>query len=139
MIDFIIKALFLSSSGIPLFKIVNTNINTTDTNITDYKVGDYCDPIKFNATRIQSNDSSLFYLECNFFTIGFDPDFFNDLIKTNSSLVDKYSKIAVSFINKYQWIPQVFVLFMFFWLISFVLGIKVYFIFIIWIFKSLFY
>lgn len=114
-------ALYLASSGIPLFKIVDTRLNQTNETInSNYKIGDYCDPIAFNKTK--QNDSSLESLECNFYTVGFDVNFVNKLISSNSQFIEKYSRIALEFINKYQWIPQVFILFMFFWLVSFTLG-----------------
>jgi hypothetical protein len=70
------------------------------------------------------NDSSLNDLDCIFYKIGYDPEFFLKIFKDSSNF-KKYSYTVVDFVNKYQWIPQVFVLFMFFWLISFVLGIAV--------------
>ena len=107
-------------------KIVDSSINKTASNQTDlFKEGKPCDPNTFNETKM--NNPLLNDLDCVFYKIGYDPEFFLKVFKSsNSTIFKKYSNVVfevVEFINKYQWIPQVYVLFMFFWLLSFVLGI----------------
>ena len=45
-------------------------------------------------------------------------------VDLNSAELEKYYTKAIEFINKYQWIPQVFVLFMLFWLTAFNVGLN---------------
>jgi choline transporter-like protein 2/4/5 len=111
-------ALFLASSGVELFKIVDTNATSlgfVDNSKASFKVGDYCIPEIFN----QINQNTTF--ECLFFRFGYSTQL---PIGTSSETIQKYYTKAIEIINQYQWIPQAYVLFMFLWLSAFVMGLN---------------
>jgi solute carrier family 44 (choline transporter-like protein), member 2/4/5 len=115
-------ALYLASSDKPIFKIIDTNINNTlNTTNLNYKNGDICNPVLFNVTKLNAtklNDSSLENLFCTFYEIGLDENALNFLG------LPSVTTAVLKFINDYGFVPQVFVLFMFFWLISFSLALN---------------
>ena len=142
-------ALYIASSGIELFKIVNTSNYSSQSimtpsmhEITDFlstpenvlffenteeiqvKIGDYCKLESFKKLKDQYKESNQTWqaLECYYYNFGFSP---NLPIGYNVSETTKayYSK-AIEILNNYQWIPQLFIIFMFFWLIAFVNGLN---------------
>ncbi len=139
----------MASSGIQLFKIIDTNLTDAGVNLTRtlfqndftiyadeaaiggefflsnstggvFKVGDYCEPNVFYAIKNSTrNDTSLQFLECFFFKYGYDTKL---RINVGSDSVTKYYTKVMEFINEYQWLPQAYVLFMLFWLTAFMIG-----------------
>ena len=126
--------MYLASSGVRLFKVIDTNL-TNETNFTQYShidviaysepnkynVGDYCKPDEFYAMKNSSNssDSYLNTLECVFYIFGYD----NTISDQYEPLSVYYTK-AIEFLNRHQWIPQAYVLFMLFWLTAFMMGLN---------------
>lgn len=86
----------------------------------DFAVGAYCIPEDFNTLQ-QDNRPEYDDFECIYFRFGFDPKL-PASIKTQS--IAKYYSEAIEFLNEYQWIPQLFVIFMFFWLFAFIQGLN---------------
>lgn len=86
-----------------------------------YKVGDYCKPDEFNALKNSSasNDTYLDTLECVFYIFGFD----NSISDEFQQFTEYYTKL-IEFLNRHQWLPQVYVLFMLFWLTAFMIGLN---------------
>jgi len=103
---------FLSSSSIPLYKIVerNTTVNITDVKIV---VGDLCDPVEFYKKYVDSD------FDCFFYKNGFNSTY---PLEFGSVIATKYFNSAIEFINDYQAFPQIYVIFMLFWLIAFVMA-----------------
>jgi solute carrier family 44 (choline transporter-like protein), member 2/4/5 len=166
-------ALYLASSGIQLYKIVDTNPNETlpitittipitttisienitttvsDSTLTstlivlnrdliyyegnkalnlrstdrERAVGDYCIPDEFNEWKLKMivNNSKYYYWECYFFQHGFDT---TPPPGVDSTKIANYYVKIIEIINRYQWLPQLFVAFMFFWLTAFVVGLN---------------
>jgi solute carrier family 44 (choline transporter-like protein), member 2/4/5 len=150
-------ALYIASSGIELFKVVNisnysisestttttTTLNMLSQDTLDFhpfiqeealfskntdeltvKVGDYCELVSFNKLKDKYKASNQTWeaLECYYYTFGFSPDV---PIGYNVSETTKayYSK-AIEILNDYQWLPQIYIIFMFFWLMAFVNGLN---------------
>ena len=112
-------AIYLASSGKQLFKVTGTNY--TDETTTEpplvtpvpssINIGDYCIPDDFY--KLKETHPELKNMECYFYKFGYDTKLPVDL---DSELVAKYYSSMMEFINKYQWIPQAYVIFMFLWL-----------------------
>ena len=134
--------LYLASAGTSLFKIVDTSL-TNGTNITEknfrsyaafmsqnqfglrnnlpaFRPGDYCDRDQFYTLKSLNNNSELDTLECYFYRFGFDP---NIKFEVDGKVKEYYTK-SIEFINNYRWAPQLFVIFMLFWLSAFVIGLS---------------
>jgi choline transporter-like protein 2/4/5 len=111
-------AVFLASAGIPLYKIVQQNsTNYTDETTPNLNVGDLCDPDTFYLKYLGSN------YDCYFYTYGYNTTFPSQIGQNVPQATLAYSK-TVDFLNKYQWLPQVYVAFMFFWFSAFVVGLS---------------
>ncbi|CAF3458018.1 unnamed protein product [Rotaria socialis] len=104
-----IVAVYLSTSGKPIYRIA---YNETVANTTNILLGDICDPNKLN--NISSSNST-----CVFWQYGYDPQLDLDSILDGTGT---HFKSFISFVNQHQWIPQVFSAFMLFWLTAFVIG-----------------
>lgn len=138
-------ALYLASSGVKLYQIVDTNLTNNTANFTNnyydtyllyedeprvflnksenlFQVGDYCQPEFFYKMKnSRPNDTSIRSLECYFFRFGFDTKLG---LKIGSETVSEYYTRLIEFINEYQWLPQVYVIFMLFWLTAFMIGLN---------------
>lgn len=113
-------SVYLASSGIKLYKVVDNSNNSFATNLTkrmdlQLNVGDYCTPDLFYKIKNQSELVPNSY-ECFFYKFGFNTTLPIGIDSDN--LKDYYTK-AIEIINEYQWIPQAFVIFMLFWLVAF--------------------
>ena len=86
-------------------------------------MGDYCVPNVFQELKEenQQKNASWRSLECYYYNFGYSP---NIPIGVNSSEIRAYYTKAIEILNDYQWIPQVYIAFMFFWLIAFVNGLN---------------
>ncbi|CAF5042889.1 unnamed protein product, partial [Rotaria sp. Silwood1] len=60
-------------------------------------------------------------IECIFSEYGYDPQVDLDSVLNGTG---KHFKSFISFVNKNQWLPQVFSAFMFFWLTAFIIGLS---------------
>ena len=116
-------SLFLASAGVKLYRVVDTNM-TNQTNVyalnsdpINYHVNDYCNPDTFKTWKVNNSESTL---ECYFYRYGFDTKFPIDSIQS-AGLTDFYKNV-IEFVNNYEWIPQIFVIFMLFWMSAFVIG-----------------
>lgn len=135
-------SLFLASSGVQLFRIVDTSNETNKTFISTttvqtfqynlnkqegikqprFAVGDYCKPEEFYKFKL--TNTSLKYLECFYYEFGY-PTQLKDLdIDIDSETVQKYYTVVIEFLNKYQYIPQIYVAFMLFWFLAFITGLN---------------
>lgn len=93
-------AVYLASAAIPLYRVTNTtalSVNAT------FKPGDACNPSTFNN---QSQNAT-----CVFYKYGYNDPFSNSVTQG-----------IVDFLNNYQWLPQFYNLFMFFWIQAFIIG-----------------
>lgn len=125
-----VVAVHLSTAGKPIYRVA---FNETMENLTD-QAGQICDPNKWNNSDGTAGD-------CVFWEYGYDPDLDLDSIlngrtmfegERNVSLFVFFDKIGtgkhfdgfIRFVNQNQWLPQVFALFMFFWLTAFVIGLS---------------
>jgi len=115
---------FIAAAGIQLFQYVDLTATQNSTLPADAPVkftkGDYCIPEEFNQLK-KENPTIYDDFDCVFFRRGFDP---NLPANIKSQTLSKYYSKAIEIFNEYQWIPQVFVLFMFFWLFAFVQGLN---------------
>ncbi|CAF0740148.1 unnamed protein product [Rotaria sordida] len=104
-----IVAIYLATSGKPIYRITYNNITANTTNLL---LGEICDPNKWNNTN-ESNYT------CVFWQYGYDPQVDLDSILNGTG---NHFKSFISFVNQHQWIPQMFSAFMLFWLTAFVIG-----------------
>ena len=95
---FIITAVILASSGKAIFRVANSKNFTNLTN-SSVKLGDTCDPNKL----LNVNGAV-----CIFYNFGTDA-------------TQVYSSI-INWLYNYQFVPQLYNLFMFFWFQSFIVG-----------------
>lgn len=86
----------------------------------DFAVGAFCIPEDFKKLQ-EDNRPDYDEFECVFFRFGFDPKL---PLSIKSQSVAKYYSEAIEFLNDYQWLPQVYVIFMFFWLFAFIQGLN---------------
>lgn len=114
--------LYITSSGVQLFKIVDMGFNTSiPAGASDeFYVGAYCIPEIFEQLQ-QDNSPDYDNFDCVFFRFGFDPALPKSI---KSQAIAKYYSDIIEFLNDYQWLPQVYVLFMFFWLFAFIQGLN---------------
>jgi choline transporter-like protein 2/4/5 len=100
LIYFVAVAVVLASSGKSLFKISTSNsTNSSSLNFTALTVGSLCSATN-EATKAM----------CKYYSFGDDP---------NQAIFS-----AIGFFYKYQWLPQLFNLFMFFWVQSFIVAMS---------------
>lgn len=92
---FVATAVYLACSGKSIFKVANVTNSSTA-----FKIGDICDP--------KSNISSSGVV-CVFYNYGFD-------------WANEAAMTVMGFLSKYQWIPQLYNWFMFFWVQAFIIG-----------------
>ncbi|CAF2332821.1 unnamed protein product [Rotaria sp. Silwood2] len=102
-------AVYLATSGKPIYRIA---YNETTENTTNLLLGEICDPNKWNNNN-ELNGT------CVFWQYGYDPQVDLDSILNGTG---NHFKSFISFVNQYQWIPQIFSAFMLFWLTAFVIG-----------------
>ena len=147
-------ALFLASSGIELYKVVNyTNYDSipiipvtqpvatipaysTDDSVIvmdemalknnlkvlEVNVGDYCLPEEFYKLKAEYLDDPKWKsLECFYYNFGFNATL---PIGIDSADLSNYYTKAIEILNDYQWLPQVYIIFMLFWLFAFVNGLN---------------
>lgn len=114
--------LYITSSGVQLFKIVDMGFNTSIPAgaSQEFYVGAYCIPEIFQQLQ-QDNTPDYDNFDCVFFRFGFDPALPKSI---KSQAIAKYYSDIIEFLNDYQWLPQVYVLFMFFWLFAFIQGLN---------------
>lgn len=116
----IATAVFLASSGIPLFKIVEKNISAiigpNDVNLT---AGAWCEPGSFYDDEKNNNSN----FDCFFYTYGYNSTYPIEFAKNNTKFTDAYIK-SIEFLNENQWLPQLYIAFMFFWFSAFVVGLN---------------
>jgi choline transporter-like protein 2/4/5 len=93
-------AVFLASAAKALYRVTNTTALSAN---TTFKVGDSCTPATFDN---QSQNAS-----CVFYRYGYGDPFSS--VETTP---------VINFLNDYQWLPQFYNLFMFFWFQSFIIG-----------------
>jgi solute carrier family 44 (choline transporter-like protein), member 2/4/5 len=116
----IATAVFLASSGIPLFKIVEKNSSAVvGPSDVKFNVGDYCNPKDFYDNQNNTNSN----YGCYFYTYGYNTTFKNYFNRSNEQISLAYLK-SVEFLNDNQWLPQLYVAFMFFWFSAFVVGLS---------------
>ena len=113
-------SVYLASSGIKLYKVIDYSNNSFTTNLTErsgsqINIGDYCIPDLFYKIKNQSELVPNTY-ECFFYKFGFNTTL--PIGVDSDDLKNYYTKI-IEVINEYQWIPQAFVIFMLFWLMAF--------------------
>lgn len=113
-------SLYLASSGIQLFKIVDLGANSTLVNST-FKIGDYCLPEVFTELKDELNNPANDLYECYFYKYGFNTTL---PIGIQSETLSKYFTKGMEVINEYQWIPQAYTVFMLFWLTAFMMGLN---------------
>lgn len=92
--------IFLASAAKPLYRVTNTtalSVNAT------FHVGDACTPATFNN---ESQNAT-----CTFYRYGYG----------NPLNINETTPV-INFLNDYQWLPQFYNLFMFFWLQAFIIG-----------------
>lgn len=104
-----VVAIYLSTSGKPIYRIA---YNETIGNTTNVTYGSICNPQKWNATN-QSKG------QCVFWEFGYDPQVNLDSILNGSS---QHFETFIRFVNEHQWIPQVYSIFMLFWITAFIIG-----------------
>jgi choline transporter-like protein 2/4/5 len=96
---FVSVAVVLAASGKSLFKISSSNsTNTSSLNLTSL-VNSFCDP-----------KNAVYGKVCKFYKFGADPG-------------QAYAS-AIGFFYQNQWLPQLFNVFMFFWVQSFLVGLN---------------
>ncbi|RNA18797.1 choline transporter 2, partial [Brachionus plicatilis] len=106
-------SVYLASSGIKLYKVVDTNnsfVNVTERVVSQVNVGDYCIPELFDKTSVPDS------YECFFYKFGFNTTL---PFGVDSAQLKNYYTFFMQAINEYQWVPQVYVVFMLFWLVAF--------------------
>lgn len=86
----------------------------------DFAKGAFCIPEEFKVLK-EENSPAYDDFDCVFFRFGFDPQLPS---KIKSQSIAKYYSASIEFLNDYQWLPQVFVLFMYFWLFAFIQGLN---------------
>lgn len=89
---FVSNAVILAMAGKSLFRLANVS-NSSNLSVN---IGDPCDPNQINGAL------------CVFHRVGFDAS-------------SAYGSV-IGFLNTYQWAPQLYNLFMFFWLQTFIVG-----------------
>ncbi|CAF1085517.1 unnamed protein product [Adineta ricciae] len=104
-----VVAIYLSTAGKPIYRIV---YNETLANTTNVQLGDICDPKKWNNTNGSNG-------QCVFWEYGYDPQIDLDSVLNGTGT---HFKSFIIFVNEHQWLPQVFSVFMLFWLTAFVIG-----------------
>jgi choline transporter-like protein 2/4/5 len=97
---------YLATAGKDLYRVTSTTGNLTGCcNNATFKIGDSCTPATFNN---QGQNAS-----CSFYRYGYgDP--FNT---TESSEV-------IKFLSNYEWLPQLYNLFMLYWFQTFIVGLN---------------
>ena len=93
-------AVYLASAAKALYRVTNTTALSSN---TTFKVGDPCTPATFNN---ESQNAT-----CVFYRYGYGNPF--SISETTP---------VINFLNDYQWVPQLYNLFMFFWFQAFVIG-----------------
>jgi solute carrier family 44 (choline transporter-like protein), member 2/4/5 len=104
LVYFAATAVFLACNSSAIYKIANTNTtssNSTSNGTTESSVTT-CDP-----TISLTNTSGLM---CLFYAYG--------------NYANQYLNVILSFLSNYQWLPQVYNLFMFFWTEFFLIGLN---------------
>jgi choline transporter-like protein 2/4/5 len=97
-------AVYLATSGKDLYRITCAYGNTSNcTNNATFKIGDSCTPATFNN---QSQNVS-----CTFYRYGYGDPF-------NSA----ESSEVIKFLSNYEWLPQLYNLFMLYWFQAFIVG-----------------
>ena len=95
LVYFIATAVYLACSGSALYRVTNS---TNSTNVT---TSQSCDPtLSFNTTGVV----------CLFYRYGVD--------------ANSYLDSALIFLNDYQWLPQLYNVFMLFWTEAFLMGLN---------------
>lgn len=97
---FIATAVYLACAGSSIYRVVNTT-NSTNSSIS---VSLTCDPKHFSVSNASAG------LQCLFYRYGVEAD----------SLIDS----TLQFLNNYQWLPQIYNLFMLFWTEAFLMGLN---------------
>jgi solute carrier family 44 (choline transporter-like protein), member 2/4/5 len=95
---FISVAVVLACSGKSLFRVANATTNGTSANSTILRPGDSCNVSTASAQGVI----------CVFYRFGFDP---------SASILTLFD-----WLNTYQWLPQLYNLFMLFWVQAFIVG-----------------
>jgi len=95
-------AVFLSAAGKPLYRVTNTTAYCCGT--ATFKIGDSCEPATFSN---QSQNAT-----CTFYRYGYGNPF--NTAETTA---------VINFLNDYQWLPQLYNAFMFYWLQAFCVGL----------------
>ncbi|CAF3470200.1 unnamed protein product [Rotaria sp. Silwood1] len=103
--------MYLATAGKPIYRIAG---NQSDVDPADLTIGQICNPQKWN-------NSAGMNVECIFSEYGYDPQVDLDSVLNGTG---KHFKSFISFVNKNQWLPQVFSAFMFFWLTAFIIGLS---------------
>ncbi|CAF1262455.1 unnamed protein product [Rotaria sordida] len=103
--------IYLATARKPIYRITGSQ---SDADSMDLTIGQICDPKKWN------NNAGM-NVECMFSEYGYDPQVDLDNILNGTG---KHFKSFISFVNQNQWLPQVFSVFMFFWLTAFTIGLS---------------
>ncbi|CAF1660993.1 unnamed protein product, partial [Adineta ricciae] len=105
-----VVSVYLATAGKPIYRLAFSNL-TNDSTVTHY--GEICNPRTWNNTDGLSGD-------CIFWEYGYDPQVDLDSVLNGTG---RHFKSFISFVNKNQWLPQLFSAFMLFWLTAFVIGL----------------
>ncbi|CAF1214152.1 unnamed protein product [Rotaria sordida] len=100
---------YLATTEKPIYR---TALDETAANSTNVTYGEICDPNKWNNIDGMN-------IECMFWEYGYDRQIDLDSILNGTG---QHFKSFIRFVNKNQWIPQLFSTFMFFWLTAFIIG-----------------
>lgn len=106
LVYFIAVAVYLACSGSSLYKMVSTNTSNSTNTTTLSSTTTSCDP----SVSVSSLTNSSTYM-CLFYRYGVDS-------------ADNYINAALVFLNDYQWLPQLYNLFMLFWTQAFLSGLN---------------
>ena len=96
---FIATAVYLACAGSSIYRVVNTSNSTNSTSVASS-----CDPTQFSVSNASAG------LQCLFYRYG---------VEANS-----YMDYTLLFLNNYQWLPQIYNLFMLFWTEAFLMGLN---------------
>jgi choline transporter-like protein 2/4/5 len=107
----ILTALYLASAGVYLYKVAFDNATRPDPFDRTFEVGDLCEPMSFNAIHANTSYS------CVFYKYGFNR-------ASGDYSTPSYRESFFEFLDDHHWVPQVYVVFMFFWLTSFISGLS---------------